>query len=300
MSKILVFGPARTVETLTVPTVGASTEGISYETVLGGQGESIAVALARLGARSVFCGRVGDDSGGKRLVRLLDTAGVDLSCFRVDRSVQTSHVMREIDGTSERRIAFTGTDNRLSDEEISAAFLSSPNAVCLSGELSPAILARIGELADERSIPLFMLYTDSATDCAFLPTLHTFMTDEVTAEAITGIFPSGADHALKAAIGLQKCVKAKYYIIRQGERGAFLYDGTYCHVVSAFNLAQNDLRGTDEAFFSAAVCEYLTSGGELQLALRYAAAAAALAATHAGEAAAMPTSDEMLSFLETI
>ena len=141
MSKILVFGPARTVETLTVPTVGASTDGISYETVLGGQGESIAVALARLGARSVFCGRVGDDSGGKRLVRLLDTAGVDLSCFRVDRSVQTSHVMREIDGTSERRIAFTGTDNRLSDEEISAAFLSSPNAVCLSGPLKCGLSA---------------------------------------------------------------------------------------------------------------------------------------------------------------
>ena len=53
MSKILVFGPARTIETLTVPSVGTSTEGLSYETTLGGQGESIAAALARLGARSV-------------------------------------------------------------------------------------------------------------------------------------------------------------------------------------------------------------------------------------------------------
>ena len=107
MSKILVFGPARTIETLTVPSVGTSTEGLSYETTLGGQGESIAAALARLGARSVYCGKVGDDSGGKRLARLLDTAGVDLSCFRVDRTVQTSHVIREVDGRSERRIAFT-------------------------------------------------------------------------------------------------------------------------------------------------------------------------------------------------
>ena len=90
MKKILVFGPARTAETLTVPALGAS-EGTGYETVLGGQGETVAVALARLGARSVFCGRVGDDSGGKRLVRLLDTAGVDLSAFHVDRAVQTSH-----------------------------------------------------------------------------------------------------------------------------------------------------------------------------------------------------------------
>ena len=300
MSKILVFGPARTIETLTVPTVSASPEGISYETILGGQGESIAVALARLGARSVYCGRVGDDSGGKRLARLLDTAGVDLSCFRVDRSVQTSHIVREVDGNDERRIAFTGTDNRLSEEEIAAAFLSAPDAVCLSGELSAPILAKIGELAAERSIPLFMLYTGDGVACEAVPVLHTFMTDEVTAEAITGIFPSAADSALKAAIELQRRVKAKYYIIRQGDRGAFLYDGTYCHVVSAFMLSQSDLRGADEAFFAAAVHEYLSSGGELQLALRYAAAAAALTATRAGEAAATPTADEILSFLERV
>lgn len=298
MSKILVFGPARTIETLTVPSVGTSTEGISYETILGGQGESIAVALARLGSRSVFCGRVGDDSAGKRLARLLYDAGVDLSCFRTDRSVQTSHLVREVDGEDERCIAFCGTDNRLTEEEIRAAFLSAPDAVCLSGALSSPILAKIGELAAERSLPLFMLYTDEASGCEAIPALHTFMTDELTAEALTGIFPAAADTALKAAIELQRRIKAKYYIIRQGERGAFLYDGTYCHVVSAFNLTQSDLRGTNEAFFAAAVHEYLSSGGELQLALRYAAAAAAIASTHAGEAAAAPTADEIMSFLE--
>ena len=298
MSKILVFGPARTIETLTVPSVGTSTEGLSYETTLGGQGESIAVALARLGARSVYCGKVGDDSGGKRLARLLDTAGVDLSCFRVDRTVQTSHVIREVDGRSERRIAFTGTDNLLGEEEIGAAFASVPDAVCLSGELSAPILARVGELAAERSVPLFMLYTDGASSLEAIPALHTFMTDELTAEAITGIFPSAADYALKAAIELQRRVKARYYIIRQGDRGAFLYDGTYCHVVSAFSLPQADRRGADAAFFAAAVFEYLSSGGELQHALRYAAAAAALAASRRGIAESAPTADEVLAFLE--
>ncbi|MBO7293519.1 MAG: hypothetical protein J6V07_06265, partial [Clostridia bacterium] len=70
MSKILIFGPARTVETLTVSALGDS-EGVRYETVLAGEGETVAVTVARLGGRAVFAGRVGDDSGGKRLVRLL-------------------------------------------------------------------------------------------------------------------------------------------------------------------------------------------------------------------------------------
>ena len=297
MKKILVFGPARTVETLNLPALNASAEGMGYETVLGGQGETVAVALARLGGRSVFCGRVGDDSGGKRLVRLLDSAGVDLSAFHVDRTVQTSHLVREVAPTGERRLLFSAADRAMTAEDVSAAFLSAPEAVCVMGELSSDILFKIGELAKERAIPLFMLHTGSAP-LGEVPPPHVFMTDEATAAALTGVTPSGVDNALKAVIELDKRVKADYYIIRQGDRGAFLYDRIYCHLVSAFIVPQVDTRGTDEAFFAAAMLEYLSAGGDLKLALRYAAAAAAIASTRPGEASAMPTADEVLAFLE--
>lgn len=297
MKKILVFGPSRTVETLTVPTLLTATEGVSYETTLGGQGETVAVALARLGARSVFSGRVGDDSGGKRLVRLLDVAGVDLSCFRVDRTAQTGHVVCETDGRERRTLLFPGADAALTEDDVRAAFLTAPEAVCVAGALSPILLSLIAALAEERAIPVFMLYT-GAVPAAPLPRLHVFVTDEQTAAAISGVVPSGADNALKAVIAMQRSVQADYYIIRQGERGAFLYDGTYCHLVSSFVLPKNDDRGADEVFFAATVCEYLTAGGELQLALRYAAAAAALAASRRGIAEAAPTADEVLAFLE--
>lgn len=297
MKKILVFGPSRTVETLTVPTLLSATEGISYESTLGGQGETVAVALARLGARSVFSGRVGDDSGGKRLVRLLDVAGVDLSCFRVDRNAQTGHLVTECDGQGSRSLLFPGADAGLSEEDVRAAFLTAPEAVCVAGALSPLLLALIASLAEERAIPVFMLYTGAAPIGA-LPRLHVFVTDEATAAALSGVVPSGADNALKAVIAMQKTVQADYYIIRQGDRGAFLYDGTYCHLVSSFILPKTDDRGADEVFFAAAVCEYLTAGGELQLALRYAAAAAALASARRGIAESAPTADEVMAFLE--
>jgi ribokinase len=297
MKKILVFGPARTVETLTVPALGTSAEGTGYETVLGGQGETLAVALARLGARSVYCGRVGDDSGGKRLVRLLDAAGVDLSGFRVDRTAQTGHLVREVAPDGERRLLFAGAERAVTLDDVSTAFLTAPEAVCVTGEVAPDLLARIGELAGERGIPLFMLYTGGVPLTA-IPTPHVFMTDEATAAALTGVAPSGVDNALKAVIELDKTVKADYYVIRQGDRGVFLYDRIYCHLVSAFIVPQVDTRGCDEAFFAAAVCEYLTTGSDLKLALRYGAAAAAIASTRVGEAAAMPTADEVLAFLE--
>lgn len=298
MSKILIFGPARVTETLTVPAVGTEGEGIRYESVLSGAGETVAVAVARLGGRSIFAGRVGDDSCGKRLARLLDTAGVDLSCFRVDRNAQTAYLVRETDGASERRLSFPGAGARLSEEEVKAAFLTVPDAVMIAGDLPAAILTRIGEAAADRAIPLHYLYTTDATFCEALPRLEIFMTDETAVTALTGIHPSGTDSCLQAAIALGKRVNARYYVIRLGERGAFVYDGTYCYVVNSFIVPETDPRGAVEVFFAATVTEYTQEGGEVLAALRYAAAASALSQTHEGESQSPPTADEVLAFLE--
>ena len=299
MKKILIFGPARTAETLTVPAVGSATEGTSYETILAGEGETAAVTVARLGGRSIFAGRVGDDSGGKRLVRLLDTAGVDLSCFRVDRGAQTGHSVREVDGAvGERTIRFPGANARLSEEEVRASLLTAPDAVMLLGDLPAPILVRAAELSAEREIPLFYLYIRGATLCEGLPPLEFFMTDEAAAEELTGIRPTGTDSCLQAAIALGKRFTARYFIIRLGERGAFVYDGTYCYVVNSFILPTADIRGTAEVFFATTVHEYMRDPAEILAALRYAAAAAALAGTQAGESVSPPTADEILTFLD--
>ncbi len=299
MSKILIFGPARTVETLTVPTVLDSCEGVRYETVLAGEGETVAVTVARLGGRSVFAGRVGDDSGGKRLVRLLDTAGVDLSCFRVDRNQQTGHLVRALDGEGGcRTVLFGGANSYLTEDEVRVAFQTAPDAVCLAGTLPFPIMERIGEIAADRAIPVFYLYNGGDCPCEGLPPLELFMTDEGTAERLTGVRPSGADTCLQAAIGLQKRLKARYYAIRLGERGAFLYDGTYCYVINSYIVPETDARGAAEVFFGATVCEYTREDGDMLAAMRYAAAAAAVSETHEGEAQSPPTAEEVISFLE--
>ncbi len=299
MSKILIFGPARTVETLTVSTTSGDAEGIRYETVLSGEGETLAVTVARLGGRAVFAGRVGDDSGGKRLVRLLDAEGVDLSCFRVDRGAQTGHTVLECDESgASRGIRFAGANARYTEEEVRTAFQTSPDAVCLVGDLPLAILMRIGEIAAERAVPLFYLYTLGATLAENLPRLEIFMTDEAAAEGLTGIRPSGTDTCLAAAIALGKRFSARYFVIRLGERGAFVYDGTYCYVINSFIVPATDPRGATEVFFGAAVCEYMRDPSELLGALRYAAAVSALSETHEGDAVSAPTADEVMGFLE--
>lgn len=299
MSKLLIFGPARTEELLTVSAVGLDGEGKEYKTLLSGEGETVAVCVARLGERCVFAGRVGDDSGGKRLVRLLDSAGVDLSCFRVDRTAQTGHLVREVDGTgAERRLLFPGANARLSEEEVCTAFLSVPDAVLVVGDLPAPILERIGSTAEGRGVPIFYLYGPNATPPEGLPPLEALFVDEDTAEELSGIRPTGTDTCLSAAIAIHKRIVARYYVIRLGERGAFVYDGTYCHVVNSYIVPVCDSRAALEVFFGAAVTEYLSHGGEILSALRYAAAASAIAETHEGDAVSPPTADEVMAFLE--
>ncbi len=295
--KVLVFGICRSTLTLRCGQGKGGEE--NYETVLGGHGETMAAAIARLGGKSVFCGRVGDDSGGKRLVRLLDEAGVDLSCFRVDREAQTGfavHILRA--GAAEETIVFPGADKNLNEEQIRTAFLCAPDAVCLSAALPRPAIDCICRLAREHGVPVFLNYGIDGAEIAGLAELEVFSPDGEAAEALTGVRPAGAESCLSAAIEMQKRVRARYYVIRLGERGAFVYDGTYCHMVSSYVMQQTDPRGAEDVFFAAMVLEYLRVGRDILPACAYAAAAAALTVARTGEAASVPDADEVLSFLE--
>ncbi len=296
--KILILGPARNIQAFRLPALPteAVTVGTSYETVLGGQGENLAVATARLGGRALFCGCVGDDSGGKRLARLLDEAGVDLSCFRVDHEAQTDTHCRLIAPEGERLLSFPGAGVKLTEEDLHRAFQCAPDAVCLSGEVPAEVMARTVELAEARDVPVILTVGGHAIP-ATIPDSEIFTADEAAVIAMTGVRPAGAENCLRAVIELQKSVHARYYVLRLGEGGAFVYDGTYCHMVASYIVPRVDPRGAEDAFVGAMTLDYLR-GGEILPACAYAAAAAALSLSRRGEAVSLPTADEVLAFLE--
>lgn len=71
----------------------------------GGPAATAAVTLARLGIPVGFCGVVGDDDAGRRVVGLLESEGVDASWVRVDPDERTAtSVILVQRGTGERSI----------------------------------------------------------------------------------------------------------------------------------------------------------------------------------------------------
>ena len=62
-----------------MPVAGETIFGSNFQTFTGGKGANQAVAVARLGHRSILLGKVGDDIFGRELRETLSAYGVDMS-----------------------------------------------------------------------------------------------------------------------------------------------------------------------------------------------------------------------------
>ena len=102
--------------------------GVAY--MPGGKGANAAMALTKLGARCVFCSKLGADLHGQKLYNYYKDAGIDTSLIKVDHDYPTglAVVMREGDGTN-RIVTYPGANSNLTTENIVEAFSCAPDAV---------------------------------------------------------------------------------------------------------------------------------------------------------------------------
>lgn len=98
----------------------------------GGAPANLAVAAAKLGAKTAFIGKVGDDAFGRYLTEVLRENGVDVSGIAVDGAHPTTMAVVSVDDSGERDFSFyrsPGADVMLSEEDIPEGLLSSAKMV---------------------------------------------------------------------------------------------------------------------------------------------------------------------------
>lgn len=107
---------------------GVSATGVpQYDANPGGAPANLAVAAARLGARTAFIGRVGNDSFGAYLRRVLRENGVSDDGLSVDPKEATTLAVVSLDGKNERSFSFyrnPGADVMLSKDDIDERLLT--------------------------------------------------------------------------------------------------------------------------------------------------------------------------------
>ena len=269
--------------------------GVAY--VPGGKGANSAIALARLGTDTVFCAKLGADLHGQKLYQFYKEQGINTAYIKVDRENPTglAAVMRESDGTN-RIVVYPGANYNLTADNVAEAFECNPDAVYLGFEIPFSIAVAAAKMANARGIPVFVDAAPADKDHPLesLPAVEIFSPNETETAEYTGILPQGSDSSLRAALALYKRVKCKYLIIKQGSRGAFIYDGRHYSFVPAIRAGETvDTTAAGDSFTAAMTVRYLENGGDISDAVRYGVAAGAIAVTRKGASSSVPTRTEI-------
>ncbi|MBQ4065624.1 MAG: carbohydrate kinase family protein [Clostridia bacterium] len=302
--RILTAGEVNTelvLKTPYLPEPGHTVLGSGFRYLPGGQGTHTSVALARLGADVILCARVGDDGNGRDLDEYLAAEGIDVRFLTKAKGENTALSVRlQEDQSCERRLCFDEAAGKLSDSEIEEAFICYPDALVLHGDLPPKAYDKIIKINREENIPVFLL---SAPDPSRYPlsrfgSCEVLILDEEDAYRQTGIRLSDQEKCMKACIALTQKIKARYVVLRLGEKGSFLFDGLYYHFYPGYDVPQPAGVSGSAAFSAALVLEYLRSEGDVPRSCEFATIATAVFLTRGGGFPSYPTEDDLLRFIK--
>lgn len=266
-----------------------------------GEGLNTALALSRLGADCLLCAKTGDDAAAKELRDYLGGEKTDVRFVTPARGCDTAVSVTVTDREGEKRSVFCpGAGGLLDGSDIEEAFISYPDAVLIQGGIPARAAAAAIVTAKSQGIPVFVMSSDGG---AFFPMIggaecEIFSVAEEEVEVCTGIDPSDQEKCMKACIVLSQKVKAKYIILRLGDRGYFLFDGKYYSFISACGEKKRRGIKTDGIFSGALVLEYMKAGGDIKHACGYAAVAAAAFVSRGGGLRAYLSGDEVRRYME--
>lgn len=303
--KILIIGSSNldfTMNLYKLPEAGENIVddgGVAY--IPGGKGASAAIAFNRLGAESVFCAKLGADIHGQKLYNYYKELGLNTSYIKVDHENPTglAVIIKEGDGKI-RSVVFPGANAQLTTEIIMEAFESNPDALYLGFELPYPMVVAAAKVAASKNIPIFIDATgaNKELDLEKLPPVEVFSPNEQEAYELTGIMPTSMETSLRAALAIARKTKAKNVVIKQGARGAFLYDGKRYNTFPAVRADKTvDTTSAGDAFTAAMTLEYLRNGGDIKEAIKYGNVAGAITVTRPGATSSIPTEEEINHFL---
>lgn len=107
-------------------------EGQHFLKKAGGAPANVTTCVSKLGGRSVFIGKVGDDAFGRFLIRTLSREGVDVQQLIKDKTSKTTLAFVSLKKDGQRDFIFNrGADEKLSYAELTHEPLSSPSIIHL-------------------------------------------------------------------------------------------------------------------------------------------------------------------------
>lgn len=282
---------------------GVNTKGVPlYAANPGGAPANLSVAAARLGARTAFIGKVGDDAFGRYLTDVLKKDGVDVSALAVV----------SVDANGERSFTFyrrSHADTMLMEEEIQDFLLRKAHMVhfgSVSLTAEPARGSVLSAIRRARSYGAVITYDpnyrarlwDDPREAIIvmrqpLPLVDILKVSEEELPLLSGTedWEEGSWRLMEKGISL--------ILVTLGEEGCFYRLGHLTGRVHGFPAKVVDTNGAGDTFFGAALSKLCRedlsrlSQERLEDILTFANRAASLSTTRAGAIPAMPRLEEL-------
>lgn len=284
----------------------------------GGAPANVAVAASRLGRKTAFIGKVGNDAFGERLIHVLDSEGVETGGMRVDAQARTTMAFIAMPDAHTAEFVFyrnPGADMMLRADELEQDLLSSTKAfhfgsISLIHEPSRSATQRALQMArdsgalisfDVNFRPSLWAATDEAVAMItrMIPEADVVKVNELELEILSDTNDLAKGSAKVLAMGVDLCV------VTRGAEGSCFRTSEGFDCVDPFTVDTVDSVGCGDAF-TAGLLTRLTGSGRwrdelalerLRRHLRFANAVGALTAQKKGVIPALPTTGEVKWFL---
>ena len=289
MFDVVVFGSANldlVVTTPRIPLPGETLVGSAYAEYPGGKGLNQAIAAARSGAAVAFVGVVGADAAGSRLRSEAQTAGVDVNMLATSADVPTGRALITVDEDAENTIVVVPGANG----KVRAVDISDARVLIAQLEIPLPGVVEVMQQARERGLLTIL----NPAPAIRLP-------DQLV-RACDVIVPN--EHEVELIGGVQSLLDrgAGALVVTRGSAGVTVTqssdstDREQSWDQPSFTVEPVDTTGAGDAFCGALGAR-LAAGDDLRAAVRWAAAAGALATTTVGAVPSLPSAADTIRLL---
>lgn len=310
-SPVLCFGEVL-IDFIATERVDSLEDASSFVARNGGAPANVAVALSRLDVPSAFCGAVGDDALGRRLIAGLEAERVDTS--RISRrEIATTIACAWKDERGDGRFWLVrNADSTLTPDDVEASGIAEAAAivvgsVALAAEPSRSAIHHAVRLASEAGVPVCFdvnlrptLWRDlGAARSACRPVQGSATLLKLSLDDARGLY-DGLDDPAEIARRLDQSATNPVIVITDGERGCWYRTAADdLQFVPAVRVDALEPTGAGDAFLAALIRRLGQRGWTApdEADIRYAAAAGAMATLRPGAWDGLPRAAELEEFV---
>lgn len=295
---VLVVGSANMDLVLSVekfPQPGETIFGKKFEMFPGGKGANQAVCCAKLGAKTLFIGKMGKDDFAKSLAYNMKKIGVDLHHLFIDEFENTGTALITVDDRGENEIiVISGSNMNLSPDDIESKreLFEKVKVVITQLEIPLETVMKVAEISDENDAVIILNPAPANELPGKLISKIDYLTpNETELEILSGMKISDEKSIENAAKKLLN-KGVKNVIVTMGDKGAFLINNNESKIFPASKVKVIDSTGAGDAF-NGALAYALSNGEEIGKAIQLANSVAAFAVTKMGAQSSLPALEDL-------